>query len=154
MTRDSLALTDAHDRRMGEISLNTRYLSTNRGIIKILQIVCGFIICSLLCAQWYGGKSCFGEGRLGFCSGLNFICVVINIVLLVLNFLNIGAWGLERIYSVICTILFLIAAALIIWFIIEYNTSRSTLIASAALIVCQFFLFLWDVKILQGEASN
>ncbi|ETN75225.1 hypothetical protein NECAME_00636 [Necator americanus] len=103
--------------RMGEISLNTRYLSTNRGIIKILQIVAGFIICSLLCAQWYGGRSCFGEGRLGFCSGLNFICVVINIVLFVLNFLNIGAWGL-------------------------------------ALIVCQFFLFLWDVKILQGEASN
>ncbi|KAK6759763.1 hypothetical protein RB195_021369 [Necator americanus] len=140
--------------RMGEISLNTRYLSTNRGIIKILQIVAGFIICSLLCAQWYGGRSCFGEGRLGFCSGLNFICVVINIVLFVLNFLNIGAWGLERIYSVVCTVLFLIASALIIWFIIEYNTSRSTLIASAALIVCQFFLFLWDVKILQGEASN
>ncbi|KHJ90779.1 hypothetical protein OESDEN_09367 [Oesophagostomum dentatum] len=116
---------------MGEISLNTRYLSTNRGIIKILQIVAGFIICSLLCAQWYGGRSCFGEGRLGFCSGLNFICVVINIVLFVLNFLNISAWGLERIYSVVCTVLFLIAAALIIWFIIEYNTSRGTLIASA-----------------------
>lgn len=39
--------------RMGEISLNTRYLSTNRGIIKILQVICGFIICSLLCTQWW-----------------------------------------------------------------------------------------------------
>lgn len=79
---------------------------------------------------------------------------MINIVLLVLNFLNIGAWGLERIYSIVCTVLFLIAAALVIWFIIEYNTSRSTLIASAALITVQFFLYMWDVKILQGEASN
>uniref|UniRef100_A0A1I7X5R0 MARVEL domain-containing protein n=1 Tax=Heterorhabditis bacteriophora TaxID=37862 RepID=A0A1I7X5R0_HETBA len=175
--------------RMGEISLNTRYLSTNRGIIKILQIVAGFIICSLLCSQWYGGRSCFGEGRLGFCSGLNFVCVIINIVLFVLNFLNIGAWGLERIYSVVSTVLFLIASVLIIWFIIEVNSSRGWLIASAvgimkklsskdthllsskalirticleqsimsylqALIVCEFLLFLWDVKILQGEAPN
>lgn len=33
----------------------------------------------------YGGSSCFGEGRLGFASGLNFVIVVINIVLFVLN---------------------------------------------------------------------
>ncbi|CAD6190498.1 unnamed protein product [Caenorhabditis auriculariae] len=140
--------------RMGEISLNTRYLSTNRGIIKILQIVVGFIVCSLLCSQWYGGRSCFGEGRLGFASGLNFVCVVINIVLFVLNFLNIGAWGLERIYSVICCVLFLIASILLVWFIIEVNTSHGWLIASAVLIVVEFLLFLWDVKILQGESPN
>ncbi|CAO4386701.1 unnamed protein product [Caenorhabditis nigoni] len=139
---------------MGEISLNTRYLSTNRGIIKILQIIVGFIICSLLCSQWYGGRSCFGEGRLGFSSGLNFVCVIVNIVLFVLNFLNIRAWGLERIYTVICTILFLIASILIVWFLIEVNSSRGWLIASAALIVVQFFLFLWDLKILQGESPN
>ncbi|CAJ0610364.1 unnamed protein product [Cylicocyclus nassatus] len=153
-TRVTRTTTGNYYGPMAEISMNSRYLSTNRGIIKILQIVAGFIICSLLCAQWYGGRSCFGEGRLGFCSGLNFICVVINIVLLVLNFLNIGAWGLERIYSIVCTVLFLIASALIIWFIIEYNTSRSTLIAAAVLIVCQFFLFMWDTKILQGESPN
>ncbi|CAB3399583.1 unnamed protein product [Caenorhabditis bovis] len=139
---------------MAEISLNTRYLSANRGIIKILQIVCGFIICSLLCSQWYGGRSCFGEGRLGFASGLNFVCVIINIVLFVLNFLNIRAWGLERIYSAVCTILFLIAAILVAWFIWEINSSKGWLIASAALMLVQFFLFLWDLKILQGEASN
>lgn len=74
--------------------LNTAYLSTNRGIIKILQIIVGFIICSLLCANWYGGKSCFGEGRLGFASGLNFVVVVINIVLFILNFVNLAAYKL------------------------------------------------------------
>ncbi|VDO27142.1 unnamed protein product, partial [Brugia timori] len=68
---------------MGDISLNTRYLSSNRGIIKIVQIVLGFVICSLLCTSWYGGRSCFGEGRIGFCSGLNFVVLIINIVLFI-----------------------------------------------------------------------
>ena len=135
-------------------SLNTNYLSTNRGIIKILQIICGFFVCSLLCATWYGGKSCFGEGRIGFCSGLNFVIVIINIVLFILNLLNLAVWKLERIYSVIATILFLVATVLIVWYIIEWNVSRGTLIASAVFIVIEFLLFLWDVKILQGEAPN
>ncbi|EJW74878.1 hypothetical protein WUBG_14215, partial [Wuchereria bancrofti] len=77
---------------MGDISLNTRYVSSNRGIIKIVQIVLGFVICSLLCTPWYGGRSCFGEGRIGFCSGLNFVVLIINIVLFIINFLNITAW--------------------------------------------------------------
>jgi hypothetical protein len=34
------------------VGLNTSYLGTNRGIIKILQIITGFIICSVLCANW------------------------------------------------------------------------------------------------------
>ncbi|VDN59661.1 unnamed protein product [Dracunculus medinensis] len=119
---------------MAEIGINTRYLSSNRGIIKIIQIVLGFIICSLLCASWHGGRSCFGEGRLGYCSSLNFIVLVINIVLFVLNFLNIIAWRLERIYSVICTLLFLVAVILIIWFIIEMNSSRTSLIITTVII--------------------
>ncbi|KAF8386414.1 hypothetical protein PRIPAC_75556 [Pristionchus pacificus] len=139
---------------MGDISLNTRYLQSNRGIIKILQIIFGFIICSLLCGNWFGGRSCFGEGRLGFCSGLNFVIVIINIVLFVINFLNIASIKLERTYSAIACVLFLIASALIIWFLIDANNSRGWLIATTVLIIAEFFLFLWDVKILQGEASN
>ncbi|KAI6226282.1 hypothetical protein M3Y99_01311900 [Aphelenchoides fujianensis] len=82
------------------MGVNSAYLSTNRGILKILQIVVGFIICSLLCANWYGGRSCFGEGRLGYASGLNFVVVVINIVLFVLNFLDVNAlYKLEKLYS-------------------------------------------------------
>jgi len=135
-------------------NLNTGYLSTNRGIIKILQIICGFIVCSLLCANWYGGKSCFGEGRIGFVSGLNFVVVIINIVLFILNFLNLAVWKLERLYSVVATVLFLVATVLIIWFIIEYNLSRGALIAAAVFVVIEFLLFLWDVKILQGESPN
>jgi hypothetical protein len=135
-------------------TLNTGYLSSNRGIIKILQIICGFIVSSLLCSSWYGGRSCFGEGRLGYCSSLNFVVVVINIVLFVLNFINLAMWKLERLYSVICTILFLVASVLIIWYIIEYNIQRGVLIASAVFMIIEFLLFLWDVKILQGEAPN
>ncbi|GMR31649.1 hypothetical protein PMAYCL1PPCAC_01844 [Pristionchus mayeri] len=139
---------------MGDIKLNTRYLQSNRGIIKILQIIFGFIICSLLCGNWWGGRSCFGEGRLGFCSGLNFVVVIINIVLFVINFLNISSIKLEKTYSVVACVLFLIASALMIWFVIENNSGRGWLISSTVLIVVEFFLFLWDVKILQGEASN
>ncbi|KAI1716493.1 hypothetical protein Ddc_05491 [Ditylenchus destructor] len=135
-------------------NINTGYLSTNRGIIKILQIISGFVVCSLLCANWYGGKSCFGEGRLGYTSGLNFVIVIINIVLFILNFLNLAVWKLERIYSVIATVLFLVASILIIWFIIEHEINRGTLIASAIFVVLEFLLFLWDVKILQGESPN
>ncbi|KAM3728480.1 Sodium/potassium/calcium exchanger [Dirofilaria immitis] len=138
---------------MGDISLNTRYLSSNRGIIKIVQICLGFVVCSLLCTSWYGGRSCFGEGRIGFCSGLNFIVLIINIVFFIINFLNINAWKMERIYSVICTVLFLIASILIIWFIIEMN-SRTSLIITTICLIVEFLLFLWDMKILQGEASN
>nr|CAD2183062.1 unnamed protein product [Meloidogyne enterolobii] len=57
---------------MGGLSLNTGYLQTNRGVIKILQIIFGFIVCSLLCYYWYGGRTCFYEGRLGFVSGCKF----------------------------------------------------------------------------------
>ncbi|KAI1724573.1 hypothetical protein Ddc_05816 [Ditylenchus destructor] len=121
--------------------INTAYLTTNRGIIKILQIVIGFIICSLLCGNWYGGKTCFGEGRLGFSSGLNFVIVVINIVLLILNFVDLGVFSLERTYSVVSTVLFLIASLMMIWFVIDTNF-RSTHIISTVLIVTQFVLFL------------
>ncbi|KAK0403509.1 hypothetical protein QR680_016963 [Steinernema hermaphroditum] len=136
------------------LSLNTRYLSTNRGLIKIAQIIIGFVICSLLCAHWYGGKSCFGDGRLGVCSTFNFLILIGNIAFFALNFLDLTNYRAERTYSVICCVVFLICSALIIWYVIEYNVERGFLIASCVLIVIQFFLFLWDVKILQGEASN
>ncbi|CAD5210672.1 unnamed protein product [Bursaphelenchus okinawaensis] len=135
-------------------ALNTVYLTTNRGIIKILQIIIGFIICSLLCANWYGGRSCFGEGRLGYASGLNFVVVIINIVLFILNFVNLAAFKLERLYSTVCTVLFLIAGGLLIWFIIDHNNQRGWLVASTVLIFVEFVLFLFDVKILNGEISN
>jgi hypothetical protein len=91
------------------MGINTRYLSTNRGIIKILEIVVGIIVCSLLCYKWYGGKSCFGEGRIGFASGLNFVMLIINVVLFLLNVLDLAVYKLERLYSVIGTILFIVA---------------------------------------------
>ncbi|VDK73326.1 unnamed protein product [Litomosoides sigmodontis] len=139
---------------MGGMSLNTRYLSSNRGIIKIVQIILGFVVCSLLCTSWYGGRSCFGEGRIGFCSGLNFVVLIINLVFFVLNFLNIAAWKMERVYSVVCMVLFLVASILIIWFIVEVNTSRTSLIITTICLIIEFLLFLQDVKILQGEIPS
>jgi len=136
------------------MTLNTGYLSSHRGIIKIVQVVIGFILVSLLCATWAGGRSCFYDGRIGSVSGLNFTVLIINIVLLVLNFVNIASWKLERVYSIVCTVLFLIAAVVIVWFIIVKDDNRNFMLPTAVLLVVQFILFLWDVKILQGEASN
>jgi len=137
------------------MGLNTGYLSTNRGIIKILQIVAGFVICSFLCANWYGGRSCFGEGRLGFASGLNFVIVIINIVVFFINLCNMHIWSLERIYSSICVVLFFVATGLLIWYMIDHNSMNTGwLIATTILIFVVGILFLWDLKILRGEESN
>jgi hypothetical protein len=135
-------------------NVNTGYLSTHRGIIKIAQIIIGFIISGILCASWIGGKSCFGEGRVGFASGLNFVVVIINIVLFILNFLTLASYKLEQVYSLVCTILFLIASILLIWFIIEHNVDTTRFIIATVLIIVQFLLFLYDLKILRGEALN
>ncbi|KAI6174632.1 hypothetical protein M3Y97_01012300 [Aphelenchoides bicaudatus] len=135
-------------------ALNTRYLTTNRGIIKILQIIIGIIVCSLLCYKWYGGRSCFGEGRLGFASGLNFVILIINVVLFFLNFLDLAVYKLERLYAVVGTILFLVAVVLLIWWLVEYGIETERLIGATVLIGVLFILFLYDLKILQGEISN
>ena len=33
--------------------INVGYLSENRGVLKIVEIVIGFVLCSLLCDVWY-----------------------------------------------------------------------------------------------------
>lgn len=102
----------------------------------------------------YGGRSCFGEGRLGYASGLNFVVLIINIVLFILNLLNLAVWKLERIYSIVCTILFAIATGLLLWYMIQQDNWHSTLVITVILLFVQTLLFLWDVKILQGESPN
>jgi len=139
---------------MGDIRFNSRYLQTNRGVIKIIEIIIGIVLCSLLCGTWYGGRNCFYDGRLGYCSGLNFVILIINIVVFILNLLNLTMYQAERLYAIAGTVLFLIAAILIIWYIIEYDVSRGAMVAAAVLLTIMFVLFLWDVKIQQGEASN
>jgi hypothetical protein len=80
------------------VTLNTNYLSTNRGIIKIVQIVIGFILSGwLIGGIWHtrdGTAYAFGDARLGYVSTMNSVVVIINIVLLVLNLLNLAVWKL------------------------------------------------------------
>uniref|UniRef100_A0A914DTC8 Uncharacterized protein n=1 Tax=Acrobeloides nanus TaxID=290746 RepID=A0A914DTC8_9BILA len=49
---------------MGEIRFNGGYLGTNRGTIRLVQIVLGIIISSCLCTRWYSGAGCFGEASI------------------------------------------------------------------------------------------
>ncbi|CAJ0934777.1 unnamed protein product, partial [Mesorhabditis belari] len=136
------------------VTLNTSYLSQNRGIIKILQIIAGFAISILFCGGWTK-SGCFGWGQIGYATTLNSIVTIINIVLFFLNFLDAKFWRLERVYSIICCILFLIAAALMVWFlIVEQHDYRAPSVIGTILLFFQFILYLWDVKILQGEAWN
>lgn len=37
---------------MVDIRLNSKYLSSDRGVCKIIQIILGFVICGILCANW------------------------------------------------------------------------------------------------------
>jgi hypothetical protein len=96
------------------MSLNTGYLSSNRGVAKILQVILGFIICSLVCVNWfvyddffvltmsfrYSGRNCLSDPRLAYASTLSFVIVIINVAIFLLNFLGFGlpkvvSWGLK-----------------------------------------------------------
>uniref|UniRef100_A0A915CV05 NADH dehydrogenase subunit 6 n=1 Tax=Ditylenchus dipsaci TaxID=166011 RepID=A0A915CV05_9BILA len=109
---------------------------------------------------------------------MNSVVVIVNIVLLVLNLLNLTMYSLERLYSIVVCLLFLLASIFLVWFIIERwyavlvtvlllvclivllysNITCSielkkvyspSLIASNILLIGQFLLFFWDVSILQ-----
>uniref|UniRef100_A0A914ZAR7 Uncharacterized protein n=1 Tax=Panagrolaimus superbus TaxID=310955 RepID=A0A914ZAR7_9BILA len=134
--------------------LNTGYISTNRGVIKILQIIAGIFMCSFLCANMYDTRSCFGESRVGYTSGLNFVVLIINVVLFILGLLTLNVWKLEHIYSIVCTILFAIASGLFLWYMIQHNQFVYNTIIVTVLLFVQTLLFLWDVKILNGESPN
>ncbi|CAJ0572980.1 unnamed protein product, partial [Mesorhabditis spiculigera] len=136
------------------MALNTAYLSSNRGIIKVLQIICGLAISVLFCGGWTK-MGCFGWGQIGYSTTINSVITIINVVFFFLNFLDAKFWRLERVYGAICTVLYLIAAALMVWFlIVETNDYRAPTVIGTVLLFVQFMLFLWDVKILQGEAWN
>uniref|UniRef100_A0AC34RMX6 MARVEL domain-containing protein n=1 Tax=Panagrolaimus sp. JU765 TaxID=591449 RepID=A0AC34RMX6_9BILA len=139
---------------MGEVRFNGDYLSGARGIQKIIQIILGFIICSVLCANWYGGTSCFRDGRLGYVSGLNFVVVIINIILFIMNLISIETRKFERIYALIATILFFIAAALLIWHLIATGLWNFWLIATTICVIVIFFTLLWDYRLAGGQHSD
>jgi hypothetical protein len=136
---------------MVEIKFNGEYITSSRGVQKIVQIILGFVICSVLCANWYGGTSCFGDGRLGYISGLNFVIVVMNIILFLLNMMNIGTRRFERVYSLIVSILFIIAAGLMLWHIIDTGFWSFWYIATLVALVIIFFTLMWDYRLLSDE---
>ncbi|KAH7711012.1 Protein M60.4 b [Aphelenchoides avenae] len=90
----------------------------------ITQIILGIVIASVLCTSTYASSYtvyCYNEPRLGYVSVLNIVTLIINIVILILVLFKASLWKIERFYSVICTVLFLIACGLIIWFVIEFS---------------------------------
>uniref|UniRef100_A0A0N5C129 MARVEL domain-containing protein n=1 Tax=Strongyloides papillosus TaxID=174720 RepID=A0A0N5C129_STREA len=135
---------------MVNIELNTNYFTSSRGVIKICEIIAGLVVSSFLCS---GSGLCFGESRVGFASFLNSVCVIINIILLILNFLSITNFKLEKVYSIVCAVLFAIAVALMIWYFLQYQIRFWTIITTVLMII-QIILFMWDYKILNGEAPN
>ncbi|KAI6226283.1 hypothetical protein M3Y99_01312000 [Aphelenchoides fujianensis] len=71
-----------------------------------------------------------------------------------LNFLNLSVYKLERLYSVVMTILFLVATILLVWWHVEFNDQRGRMVGATVLIFVEFLLFSYDTKILQGELAN
>ncbi|KAI1726363.1 hypothetical protein DdX_03081 [Ditylenchus destructor] len=131
---------------MGEVRFNSSYLTSDRGIAKLVQIILGLVVCAIMCANWYGGSSCFGEGRLGYASGLNFVIVVINIILFLLNLFNIRLYRIEQFYNVVSSILFLIAIILLVWYMIASSAWGAWMIVAAICILIIFALFQYDFK--------
>ncbi|KAH7729293.1 Protein M60.4 b [Aphelenchoides avenae] len=128
--------------------MTSKYVSTDRGVVKIAEIIIGFAVCAILCANWYGGSSCFGEGRLGFSSGLNFVVVVINIVLFVLNVCSLEVLpnNLERLFNLVASILFFIAGILLVWYIVEWGAWTAWLIIATICVFVLSLLHMWDFR--------
>ncbi|CAJ0955142.1 unnamed protein product, partial [Mesorhabditis belari] len=135
-------------------NFDSNYFSTRRGLIRIVMIIIGFAISSLLCNSWWGGRSCFNETRLGGVSAANFIFIVVNIVFFVLAILSITNYSFERLASLAGAIVFGICSAVMIWYIIQDGLNHTVILLPTALVVVQFFLFVWDWQILNGEAHN
>ncbi|KAI6176320.1 hypothetical protein M3Y97_00785300 [Aphelenchoides bicaudatus] len=129
---------------MGDIKFNSHYLGSDRGVCKIVQIVIGFVICSSLCANWYGGASCFGEGRIGFVSGLNFVLLIGNIIAFLLNLCNVAIGRLEYFFNVIASIFLVIAIILFGWWMIQYGEWGVWRIVVVAGLVVILVMFSWD----------
>jgi len=129
---------------MGDLRLNSHYFKTNRGIIKILQIIIGIIVC----------KRYLLDVTVGFVAELNFVALIINVIFLLLNFTSLNKAEAERIYTVVGTVLFLIAVVLNLWAAVTNTVPIGSIMSSAIFMGMLFLLFLWDVKILQGEAAN
>uniref|UniRef100_A0A914CUN6 MARVEL domain-containing protein n=1 Tax=Acrobeloides nanus TaxID=290746 RepID=A0A914CUN6_9BILA len=137
------------------IKLKTEYLSTNRGIIKIIQIVIGIILSMMVCRYWEGGRGiCFNDFRTGYMGALNYIVLILNVMWFILNLINIKNWKIERIYAIICTVLFFVALGLLIYYFVAQHYDAAYNIIGMILVGVIAGLFLWDVKILQGESSN
>ncbi|CAD5220228.1 unnamed protein product [Bursaphelenchus okinawaensis] len=128
------------------MAVNSHYLSTDRGVIKIIQIILGFVVCSVLCANWYGGASCFGEGRIGFVSGLNFVALIINIILFLLNLCEFSMPKLESLYNMIMTLMFVVAAVLFIWYMIQWGAFGIWMIVTAIIVVVMGLAFMVDAN--------
>ncbi|KAI6239761.1 hypothetical protein M3Y99_00542500 [Aphelenchoides fujianensis] len=75
-------------------------------------------------------------------------------VQILLNFINLSVFKLERLYSVVMTTLFLVATILLVWWHLEFNDQRGRMIGATVLILVEFLLFSYDTKILQGELAN
>jgi hypothetical protein len=89
---------------MTELRLNTDYLKTNRGIIKIIEIILGIIIASLLCATElgrYDSRGCYGDSRPGYTGTLNLIMLVCNIVFFIFNFINFTIYKVVSTYILV-----------------------------------------------------
>lgn len=88
--------------------------------------------------------SCFQEGRLGYVSGLNFVLLVANIIVFLLNLFEIRVGRLEYCFNVVASILLLIAVVLFGWYMIQYGDwgvwRIVVLVGSIVILV----LYSWD----------
>jgi cobalamin biosynthesis protein CobD/CbiB len=60
----------------------------------------------------------------------------------------------ERVYGIICAILFAIAFGLLVWFLIIHGAAYTQTIIATILLGVMLALYVWDVQILQGDSSN
>uniref|UniRef100_A0A914WMR4 MARVEL domain-containing protein n=1 Tax=Plectus sambesii TaxID=2011161 RepID=A0A914WMR4_9BILA len=121
------------------VQLRVDFLRTPHGIIKLIQIVLGFIDCMLIgwyCVSILGNTYCYSVSNLygdtygwqGLVITVLAITLIINFMQLLLHFLNLNnVWSnvnwckVEMIYALVGFILFMICMILETYYSIHYN---------------------------------
>uniref|UniRef100_A0A915CPE6 Transmembrane protein n=1 Tax=Ditylenchus dipsaci TaxID=166011 RepID=A0A915CPE6_9BILA len=121
--------------------------------IKLIQIICGFVIWSLLCTQWGGSlgyglsidwssNKCSADYRLYFCAAMSLAVLVFMII----SKLSLLHANLERMLSVVFYILNSAAIIAIMWYWLANSDNPSHISISLMLCIMQFVIGMVDVK--------
>ncbi|CAK5091258.1 unnamed protein product [Meloidogyne enterolobii] len=131
------------------------YVKTDNFIIKIFQIFYGVIVHSRIeCLKWEG--LCFKEVCHNIVGIINFVIIILNTSLYVLNFLKVNTAKFEKYCTIICNIGLVVAIGFRQRYLIKiYRSVLLSITDSTTMFICFIiFLFIWEYLLLTNKELN